>query len=271
MESPAQELLEPRAVRVSILVVSQHQVQLLRPTLTSLAARLEPYLSEVLVIDCGSQDGSSRLDEEFEGVTILRLPRNFGWTKAINIATRTAKGDFVFILPNGCQIEPDTIQRLLAALESDASAGAVCPAGDFYALPKPGDTELQKRSASSAEYPFDQAVLLPRVALVSMNYLPAKYGQFYGDLELFFKIRVAGKKILVLEDLVLPRDRANQEMIDDEMAQADRMNGLCAFYSRNYGAMAGIRFWLGQTLKALFSFQLGLAGKLLGGAKVDGL
>jgi glycosyltransferase involved in cell wall biosynthesis len=267
MESPVQESPEVRATRVSIIIVSQHQCQLLRPTLTALAARSEPDLSEVLVVDCGSRDGSARLDDEFEGITILRLPHNFGWTKAVNIATRTAKGEYLLLLPNGCQVGPDSIQKMLSALEADPQAGAVCPAGDFFALPKPGDTTLAK----GTEYPFDQPVLLPKLALVSMNYLPDRYGQYYGDLELFYKMKEAGKRVHVLQDLVLPRERAAQEMISPEMDEADRMNGLGAFYSKNYGFMAGFGFWLGQTAKAFFSFRLGLAGKLLGGSKVDGL
>lgn len=267
MESPALESPEVRATRVSIIIVSQHQSQLLRPALTALAARSEPELSEVLVVDCGSRDGSARLDEEFEGITILRLPHNFGWTKAVNIATRTAKGEYLLLLPNGCQVGPDTIQRMLSALEADSQAGAVCPAVDLFALPKPGDTALAKGS----EYPFDQPVLLPKLALVSMNYLPDRYGQYYGDLELFYKMKEAGKRVRVLEDLVLPRERAGLEIISPDMDEADRMNGLGAFYSKNYGFMAGFGFWLSQAAKAFFSFRLGLAGKLLSGSKVDGL
>jgi glycosyltransferase involved in cell wall biosynthesis len=267
MESPQTDNQAPKPVRVSVLVVSQHQVQLLRPTLAALAARNNADESEVIVVDCGSRDGSARIDEEFEGITVLRLPRNFGWTKAINIATRTAKGEYLFVVPNGVEIAPDTIDRLLTAIESNPQAGAVCPAAELYALPKPGDVELTRGS----EYPFDQPVLYPKLALVSMNYLPETYGQYYADLELFYKIREAGKQVVVLSDLVLKRERARQEMIDGEMDAADRLNGLGAFYSKNYGFGAGFSFWLGQTLKAAVSFRLGLAGKLLSSSKVDGL
>ncbi len=228
-------------------------------------------MSEVIVVDCGSRDGSARLDEEFEGITMLRLPRNFGWTRAVNIATRTAKGEYLLLLPNGCHVEPDTIQRLVAAIEANSEAGAVTVAGDVYALPKAGESELRKVEAAEAEYPFAQPVLFPKVALVSINYLPNGYGQFYADAELFMKLKAAGKRLLVLEDVRLKRDEAPMEMIGDEMAAADRVNGLSTFYSKNYGFMSGLGFWLGQSAKALFSFRLGLAGKLLMGTKVDGL
>ena len=158
MESPAQETTELRSSRVSIVIVSQHQIQLLRPTLAALAARSEPELSEVIVVDCGSQDGSARIDDEFEGITVMRLPRNFGWTRAVNIATRTAKSEYLLLVPNGCLIEGDTVQRMLGAIESDPTIGAVCPTGEFYALPKAGETELRRVEASAAQYPFDQLV-----------------------------------------------------------------------------------------------------------------
>ncbi|WP_031495147.1 glycosyltransferase [Bryobacter aggregatus] len=266
MEAP--EITGPS---VSVVVVSQNQSQLLKPTLQALSARENPSQSEVIVVDCGSTDGSARLDEEFEGITMMRLPRNFGWTKAVNIGSRTAKGERLLLLPNGCEIAPDTIDRMVAALDSDHSVGAVSVAGTFYALPKPGDVALREVPPSAAEYPFDQPVLLPRVTLVSMNYLPDGYGQYFGDAELFYKMREAGKRVLVLEDLSIPRKRAQLDSITAELAEADRLSGLGAFYSKNYGFMAGFSFWLGQSLKALFAFKLGLAGKLLGGTKVDGL
>jgi GT2 family glycosyltransferase len=271
MESPAQESPELRVARISVLIVSQNQAQLLRPTLAALAARQDPEMSEVIVVDCGSKDASHRMDDEFEGITLMRLPRNFGWTRAINIATRTAKGEYLLLLPNGCQIQPDSLQRMLNAIEGEASVGAVCPRGEFFLLPRAGDTELRRCDAAQAEYPFEQPVLLPKLALVSMNFLPDKYGQYFGDLELFHKMKEAGKRVLVLQDMEWARDHAKQEMIDPDTDLADRYNGLGAYYSKNYGFGTGLSFWLGQTLKAFVSFRLGLAGKLLGGTKVDGL
>jgi GT2 family glycosyltransferase len=269
--------------RVSVIIISQAQRSALEATLSSLvAARLAesapvegeaapPKLFEVLVVDCGSRDGSATLDEQFEGITFMRLPKNFGWTRAFNIATRTAKGEYLFHLPPGLTIEPNTIPALLAALQSDPQAGAVSPAGRFYALPKPGDTKLAEVPASQAQYPHNQAVLYPRLALSSINYFPDKYGQHFADLELFHKMREAGKKLKVLEELHLGGAPAETPLIDPEIAEADRLHGLSVFYGKNYGGATGLKFTLGQALGAAFRFRLGLAGKLFSGTKVDGL
>ncbi len=269
--------------RVSVIIVSQAQRTALEATLASLAAARpadvappegeapQPKLFEVLVVDCGSRDGSATLDEQFEDVTFMRLPKNFGWTRAFNIATRTAKGEYLLHLPPGLTVEPTTIPTLLEAIKTDPQAGAVSPAGTFYALPKPGDTKLREVPASQAEYPYNHAVLYPRLSLTSINYFPDKYGQNYADLELFHKIREAGKRLKVLEDLRLGGAAADTPLIDAESAEADRLHGLSTFYGKNFGGTAGFTFSLGQALGAALRFRLGLAGKLLSGAKVDGL
>lgn len=269
--------------RVSVIIISQSQRPALEATLSSLlAARpaesapaegeaAQPKLFEVLVVDCGSRDGSASLDDQFEGVTFMRLPKNFGWTRAFNIATRTAKGEYLLHIPPGLTIEANTIPALLEAITTDPQAGAVCPAGRFHALPKPGDTALREAPAAQAEYPYNQAVLYPRLALSSINYFPDKYGQFYADLELFHKLREAGKKVKVLEDLRLGGAPAETPLIDPESAEADRLHGLSTFYGKNFGGSAGFKFTLGQALGAALRFRLGLASKLLSGTKVDGL
>lgn len=270
MESAPQAELEASPLRVSIVIVSQNQKELLDATLKSLAIREAPELSEVIVVDCGSIDGSNRIDDQFEGITVLRLPRNFGWTKAVNIGTRTGKGEFLFLLPNGVEVAPNTVQTLLAALEADPQAGAACSAGQLHALPSSGESRLPG-PGPNGNYPFDHPVLFPKLALVSMNYFPDKYGQFYADLELFHKMQEAGKRVLVVDTHVLNRKRAPFDMFDAQTAQADQIAGLAAYYSKNFGIGAGLSFWLGQSMKALLRFQFGLFFQVLGGSKVDGL
>jgi hypothetical protein len=271
METPLSPTTEAPQLRVSIIVVSQNQLPLLRPTLAALALRNQPESSEVLVVDCGSRDGSARLDDEFPDITILRLPKNFGRTKAINIATRTAKGEFLLLLPNGVRLAPDAIDHLLAALTANPAAGAATPAGPCYALPKPGDTALTPAASDAAEYPHDQPVLFPKLSLVSMNYFRDSYGQHYADLDLFHKLRDAGKRLLVVPQATIERDQAPLDMIDADTLEADRLHGLGAYYGKHFGLAAGLSFWLRNLAATLFSFRFGLFAKLLGGTKVDGL
>src|SRR5579863_4589495 len=98
----------PPAIRVTALVFSYDSAPALRRCLTALEGSNDRASIEILVVDCGSHDESPQLDSEFPQVTILRLPRYFGRTKALNIGTRTAAGDYLFLLTPEVEVMPDT-------------------------------------------------------------------------------------------------------------------------------------------------------------------
>src|SRR5271169_5479701 len=126
-EPRPEEIDLPPAIRVTALIFSYDSAPALRRCLTALEGSNDRASIEILVVDCGSHDESAQLDSEVEGVTILRLPRYFGRTKALNIATRTAAGEHLFLLSPEVEVLPTTIPALLARLESDSEAAAVCP------------------------------------------------------------------------------------------------------------------------------------------------
>src|SRR5437763_524492 len=66
-------------------------------------------------------------DSEFPNTTFLRLPRNFGNTKALNIGMRTAVGELIFFLSPEIEVAQDTLSILTARLESDSELMAVSP------------------------------------------------------------------------------------------------------------------------------------------------
>ena len=93
------EQIEPvPGIKVTALVFSYDSAPALRRCLAALEGSKDRASIEILVVDCGSHDESPQLDSEFEGINILRLPRYFGRTKALNIGTRTATGDYLFFL-----------------------------------------------------------------------------------------------------------------------------------------------------------------------------
>ena len=145
MEEP-QSTSSPKVPRISAIVLSYNDKTGLRRCLAALeASTVRPEL-EIVVLDNGSTDGSSSLDSEFPGVTIMRLPRNFGATKALNIGMRTAAGEYFLFLSPEMEVAPDAVAKLAALLDSDPDAAAASPmvldesgepAGDWWKLPDP--------------------------------------------------------------------------------------------------------------------------------------
>src|SRR5277367_6087534 len=198
-ERPLPEELPPTP-KVTALIFSYDSAPALRRCLAALEGSNDRASIEILVVDCGSHDESPQLDSEFPGIIILRLPRYFGRTRALNIATRTAAGEFLFLLTPEVEVLPTTVPALLARLELDSEAVAVAPllldtesrpAAQFFRLPTPrtgtelSAVEIDKTAESVAvEYATFQALMVRKYFFKGINYLDERYGEFWADAEL---------------------------------------------------------------------------------------
>ena len=84
-EAEIPEVAQPP--RVSVVIVTHNRAEMLRRGLEVLGEA-----HQVLVVDNASTDGTPALENEFPGVRFIRLPKNFGLTKAMNIGVRSADG-----------------------------------------------------------------------------------------------------------------------------------------------------------------------------------
>jgi len=273
--------------KVTALVFSYDSAPALRRCLAALEGSNDRSLIEILVVDCGSHDESPQLDSEFEGVTILRLPRYFGRTKALNIAARTAAGEHLFFLTPRVEVLPTTIPALLARMEADPEAAALCPLlldtesrspAQFFRLPTPATglhlipLEIDKASAAEpVEYATFEAFLVRKYFFKGINYLDERYGEFWSDAELCFQIRRASRKILALPQVTAlytpqsPYSESSKTILD-----ADRVHGLAIYFGKHNGFLSGLLFRVKSILQALFTLRLSLFVALASGTKIDG-
>ena len=121
------EKQEPPPPRASVAVVSFNRVEWLRRCLRRWKTSEERDRLQVIVVDNGSWDGSAQLDNEFPEAQFIRLPKNFGLTKALNLGWRAADAPYVFFLHEDTEVEPSAARRLADVLDSHAEAAAVCP------------------------------------------------------------------------------------------------------------------------------------------------
>jgi len=196
--------------RVSVVVVSRNRVELLRACLQSIHASREFERLQLIVVDNGSTDGAGQLDSEFPGVQFIRLPKNFGLTKALNLGWRAADAEYVLFLHDDTRVEPDTIPLLAAALDSNADAAAVCPllvdeggrpGPQLGSLPPTGEWRpAEPVGAEPYAVQFARgAALMVRVYFIkAIRQIDARYGQFGSDADLAAEIRRASRKILLV-------------------------------------------------------------------------
>jgi N-acetylglucosaminyl-diphospho-decaprenol L-rhamnosyltransferase len=275
----------PKPPKVSVVVVSHNRKAELRRCLEALSASDAADQMETIVVDNGSSDGSALLEPEFPHTRFIRIPRNFGLTKAMNLGWRSAQAEYVFFLHDDTEVSPATVRELAAKLDSDNDVTAVAPmlvtangnpAPQVGHLPPDGGWRPVFDSGQAGmpenpqpvavDYARGAALMMRKFFLSAMRQIDERYGQFGSDADLCFQIRRAGKKILVLPGL----RTVHHGGADSTLKRADTQLGISRWLGKYYGMVAGLKARIAATLGALIRFQLGLFRYILSGQKIDG-
>ena len=110
--------------KVSIIVVLYNQAPLTFRCLCSVAREL--YTSyEMIVVDNGSTDDTSRVLDSLEGAKILRNPTNLFFSRAVRQGAELAKAKYILLLNNDALLQEGAVEYALETLESAEDIGAV--------------------------------------------------------------------------------------------------------------------------------------------------
>jgi GT2 family glycosyltransferase len=269
---------EPQAKRVSVVIVSFNRAESLRESLSALGDA-----HQVLVVDNGSTDGTAALEEEFPSARFIRLPKNFGLTKALNIGVRAAEGTYTLFLHDDARISGDDVSKLADFLEVRQEAGAACPlltnatgeriaqirplptpsAPDPELLPASGTGEITTQCATGA------AIMFRSFLLRALSQIDEHYGNYGGDLEMCAQVRRSNRKVVVLEHVPAVHKQLASPMKKGALA-GDHAVGTAVFLSKHYGFLTGMLYRLRTGLGGLFTFRFGVVAGVLGGVKIDG-
>jgi GT2 family glycosyltransferase len=285
----------PTPLRASVLIVSYNMAEPLRRCLTALERSAERESFETIVIDNGSVDDSHAVIESFPNVTPLRLPRNFGFVKALNIGMRTAKAEYLLFLNPKTEVLPDTVAGLAARLDQTPDAVAVAPAlatpdgqpaGLLYKLPGAGDLRAiasagkferaaVPEGAAPVEFASFAALLVRAYFLKGLRYIDERYAQSWADAEVGIQIRRAAKRTLFAPEVRAiwhAEDGLSQDIPAGprDLLAADWTLGAATYGAKHFGFMTGLKVRVVGALAALASLRLRRFSYLAGGQKIDG-
>ena len=266
----------PEKPRVSVIIVSYNRCELLRRSLEALGAA-----HQVIVVDNGSSDGSAALERDFPAARFIRLPKNFGLTKALNLGIRSAEGEYLLFLHDDACVPAEGVTRLADILESTPDVGAVCPklegAKQAASLPTPAHPYPDWHTAEGVEFQDVEcaagvAIMLRHQFIRAMRQIDERYGNYGSDLDLCAQVvRRASKKVRIACNVKALHDVPDRDdRKDDSLLQADRAIGTAVFLGKYFGFWAGMKFRMSTTLGSIFSFRWGMAKHLLSNQKLDG-
>jgi GT2 family glycosyltransferase len=115
----------PAQPRVSVVIPSWNGAHLLPVVLSSLA-RQSFTAFETIVVDNGSTDKSADyLARAWPGVIVRFLECNAGFAAAVNAGIRVAQGEYVALLNNDVELDPEWLSALIVELDGNPELAAV--------------------------------------------------------------------------------------------------------------------------------------------------
>lgn len=207
---------------VTIIIVNWNGGSLLHECLSRLAQ--QTILPErVLVVDNASSDKSVFCVAQFAGVTVRRMNANLGFAIANNRALAECETEFIALLNPDAFPEPDWLENLLAAAKAHPEMAAfgsrqlshdeptvLDGIGDSYHMSglvwrerygvRQQEEDLVARDIFS---PCAAAALYRRQALVEVGGFDEDYFCYVEDVDLGFRLRLAGHKVMYVPDAVV--------------------------------------------------------------------
>ncbi len=291
--NPANDVIAPVTIpKVAAILIVHNQDAELRRAIAALEKSEHREQLEILVVDCASDDSTADVAGEFPGITMQRLPEHFGATKALNIATRTARAEYLFLLSPDVEVAPDTVARLAEKLDAEPSVTGACPllvdgdgkpamrtrpfpdrqslaevrtGGELRWIPIPEATLALERSP--VLYPGREALLIRKQFVAGMNYFDERFGEYWADADLAIKARKAGRK-LEMYPAIRATWHAPEATPTDTVHKSDRIVGAAALLSKHDGFLAGFGFRMAAMFGALTRFDFSLLAALASGKKV---
>ncbi len=261
-----------------MVVVSRNRAGLLRRCLESIEASDARATLQVIVVDNGSTDGSAQIGDDFPNVQMIRLPKNFGLTKGLNLGWRAADAEYVFFLHDDTEIEPGTVGTLAALLDANADAAAVCPllvdsegrpAPQLGSLPPTGEWRAATPVGEpvAVEFPRGAALMVRVYFIKAIRQIDERYGQFGSDADLAAEIRRASRKIL-LAPAARVRHQGRSAYSTEE--RADFLLSRAVFLGKYQGFGAWLQARAASIFGPLLGLRLGELKHTLSGQKIDG-
>jgi GT2 family glycosyltransferase len=279
---------------ISIIIINWNGGKLLLECLTSLSKQaVVP--SNILVVDNASSDKSSDGIKAYNGLSIYRSSTNLGFAAGNNLALHNCNTEFVALLNPDAFPEPDWLEKLLQAAADHPDVAAfgsrqLChhdPSlldgiGDSYHLSGLVWRDRHATPQTPADLipreifsPCAAAALYRRAALEEIGFFDEDYFCYVEDVDLGFRLRLAGYKAMYVPDAVVHHvGSATTGGQQSDFSVYHGHRNLVWTYVKN---MPGILFWallplhLALNIATILWFTARGQGKIIRKAKWDAI
>lgn len=206
---------------LTIIIVTYNSADHIDPLLTSIKTSRDQLKKQVIIVDNASQDDTvSKITHHSLKTTLIKSSTNLGFSRAVNLALKSAKGDYILLLNPDTRLYPSTLQQLLDYAHTQSKLGALAPRLlDLNGRPQASvfrfptvinafrayflgcktcfGKYLPKVSAPrSVDVAVMAAFLIPTSVLKQLGGLDEKYFLYYEDIEFCRRLRRVGLPVI---------------------------------------------------------------------------
>ncbi|MCZ3367114.1 MULTISPECIES: glycosyltransferase family 2 protein [Methanobacterium] len=247
---------------------------------------------EVIIIDNASSDESVRyIHENYPEFTLIQNKENLGFAAAVNQGIRSSSSEYVFLLNNDVELEPDSISNLLKCIEKDERIFAVSSkmiryndrrkmddAGDEYTIlgwtrkvgdGKSPDLYVAERETFSA---CAGAALYRRSILDELGCFDENFFAYMEDVDISYRARIQGYKCVYCPEAVIYHfgsGTSGSKYNEFKIRLAARNNVYVPYKNMPWPQLVinGIFLLAGYFIKYIFFFKKGQGSTYLNGLK----
>ena len=168
---------------------------------------------EVIVVDNGSTDGSQEYLDTYPGVRVLKMDKNYGFCGAVNAGIKESDSEYVILLNNDTEVEPDFAKELLTAIKADDrifscsskmvqyhDRARMDDAGDYYCALGWAFGRGKGGSVENYDTPVNifascaGAAIYRKKMLESLGYFDENHFAYLEDIDIGYRARIHGYK-----------------------------------------------------------------------------
>lgn len=178
---------------------------------------------DIIVVDNGSEDGSAEIPVlEDPQIRVIRLTRNFGFSRAANEGITASKTPFILLLNNDTEVEGEFVAQMLSAIKKDERIFSVASkmlqlkdkdkidgAGDLYCALGWGFARGKGKKSTRYDKNCEifsacaGAAIYRKKILDEIGYFDEFHFAYLEDLDIGYRAKIMGYKNVYEKDAIV--------------------------------------------------------------------
>lgn len=198
-------------MKVTIVIPNYNGKHFMEPCLSSLSEQTYKDF-HILVVDNASSDGSIEyMEENYPDIELIKLQKNYGFSKAVNIGIQHSRTPYVILLNNDTTVDTRYVEEMVKAIEKSPKIFSVSSkmiqmyhpelidsAGDLYTLLGWGVCRGCGRPISNYTK-YDEiftacagAAIYRRSVFDDIGYFDENHFAYLEDIDIGYRARICG-------------------------------------------------------------------------------